>query len=326
VKLSYCIVNTSGRDDLIACLDAIRATDPGDLESEALVLDNASDDGSADAVEGWITGAGDFGERVRLIRRERRAGKAENDTLLLREAGGELCLLLNEDSELRPGAVKALMGALEADAGAAAAGAQLLSPDGERLGCAWRLPGLGTSLASALFLHRRLVTQSGGTETREVGWVQSSAMLVRRGAAADVGYLDPRFFVYSDETDFEKRLHDAGWTILFVPAAEAVHHEQLASDRSAGSRRVTEFHRGRDVYMRKHHGRVAATVARVLSAWAYVPRALAALVLSGHSADWYWLHARRALRPWEGEGLAEAAEAYNRRLADAQAIRAKLAE
>ena len=317
MRLSYCVVNTSGREDLLACLAAIRATHPAAIEAEVLVLDNASDDGSAEAVRGWIAGAEEFGELVRLIERDRRAGKSENDTLLLREARGELCLLLNEDSELRPGAVEALIGALDAEPKAAAAGAQLLDPSGAPLACAWRLPGLGTSLAQALFLHRRLVTQSGGSQTRAVGWVQSSAMLVRREAAAEVGYLDPRFFVYSDETDFCKALHDAGWTILFVPAATAVHHEQLATDRSAGSRRVTEFHRGRDVYMRKHHGRVAAAIARLLSAWSYVPRAAVALVLPGHSAGWYWLHARRALRPQGGEGLREAAEAHNRRLAEA---------
>ena len=166
-----------------------------------------------------------------------------------------------------------------------------------------------------------LVTESGGEETREVGWVQSSAMLVRREAAQQVGYLDPAFFVYSDETDFCKRLRDAGWSILFVPAARAVHHEQLATDRSAGERRVTEFHRGRDLYMRKHHGRAAAAIARVLSAWSYLPRAVAALVLPGHDPGWYWLHARRALRPWRGEGLREAAEAYNRRLDHAERAR-----
>jgi N-acetylglucosaminyl-diphospho-decaprenol L-rhamnosyltransferase len=322
VRLSYCIVNTSGRDDLLTCLDAIRGVHPAGIEAEVLVLDNASDDGSPEAVRTWIAGAGALGAAVRLIERDRRAGKAENDTLLLREARGELCLLLNEDSELREGAVQALLGALDADPEAAAAGAQLLDPAGEPLGCAWRLPGLGTSLAQALFLHRRLVTQSGASQTRRVGWVQSSAMLVRRSAAAEIGYLDPRFFVYSDETDFCKRLHDAGWRILFVPAATAVHHEQLATDRGAGSRRVTEFHRGRDLYVRVHHGGVAAAIARVLAAWSYLPRALAALVLPGHSAGWYWLHARRALRPDRGEGLREAAEAYNRRLAEAQADRA----
>ncbi|MEO8091851.1 MAG: glycosyltransferase, partial [bacterium] len=256
MRLSYCVVNTNGREDLLAGLEAIRATHPPSLGAEVLVLDNASDDGSADAVRAWVGGAGEVGARVRLIERDRRAGKAENDTLLLRESRGELCLLLNEDSELREGAAGALVAALDANPGAAAAGAQLLAPDGSHLACAWRLPGLGTALAQALFLHRALVTQSGGSQTREVGWVQSAAMLVRRDAAARVGYLDPRFFVYSDETDFCKRLRDAGFEILFVPAARAVHHEQLASDRSAGRRRVTEFHRGRDVYMRKHHGPV----------------------------------------------------------------------
>ncbi len=314
MRLSYCVVNTSGREDLLACLGAIRETHPGGVEAEVLVLDNASDDGSADAVRAWIADAGGFGERVRLVELERRTGKAENDSRLLREARGELCLLLNEDSELRPGATEALIAALDANPGAAAAGARLLSTSGEELACAWRLPSPGTALAGALFLHRYLVTESRGDRQREVGWVQSSAMLVRREAAQAVGYLDPAFFVYSDETDFEKRLRDEGWSILFAPAARAVHHEQLATDRSAGERRVTEFHRGRDRYMRKHHGPVQAAITRVLVAWSYLPRALAALVLPGHDPGWYLLHARRALRPDRGEGLREAVESYNRRL------------
>jgi N-acetylglucosaminyl-diphospho-decaprenol L-rhamnosyltransferase len=313
VELTYCVVNTNGRDDLVACLEAIQRTHPTGASHELLVLDNASDDGSAEAARHWAARSGQFGDSLRLVERDRRAGKAENDSLLLREAQGELCLLLNEDSELQPGATAALIEALRADPEAAVAGAQLFDADGRPLACAWRLPGLGTALAGALFLHRPLVTQSGGGETRAVGWVQSAAMLVRRQAAEQVSYLDPKFFVYSDETDFCKRLADAGWRILHVPAARAVHHEQLATDRSAGARRVVEFHRGRDLYMRKHAGPVRAAAYRVLSAWSYVPRALAALVLPGHDAGWYWLHARRALRPWHDEGLAEAAEAYNRR-------------
>jgi N-acetylglucosaminyl-diphospho-decaprenol L-rhamnosyltransferase len=312
VELSYCIVNTNGRDYLLACLEAIGRTHPAGLSHEVLVLDNASDDGSAAAVRQIATA--DEGRAIRLIARDRRGGKAENDSLLLREARGELCLLLNEDSEVTEGATEALVAALRSDPGAAAAGAQLLDPAGEPVPCAWRLPGLGTAFAQALFLHRALVTQSGGAEAREVGWVQSAAMIVRREAAAAVGYLDPDFFVYSDETDFCKRLHDRGWRILHVPAARAIHHEQLVMDRSAGGRRVIEFHRGRDLYMRKHNPPPVAALARLLSAWTYLPRSAAALVLRGHSARWYLLHASCALRPWRGEGMREAAAAYNDRL------------
>ena len=311
MDLSYCVVNTNGRDLLLACLAAIAGHSPPGLASEVLVVDNASDDGSADAVEAWNAGPDGVGSSLRLLRRERRDGKAALDSLLLSEARGELCLLLNEDTELREGAVEALVEALRADPGAAAAGAQLVDPAGRPQPCAWRLPGPGVALASALFLHRWLVVQSGGKRTRPVGWVQSAAMLVRRSAAEQVSFLDHGFFVYSDETDFAKRLHDAGWRILYVPGAVAVHHEQLATDAAGSRRRVVEFHRGRDRYLRKHLGPAAALALRPLIALPYALRALAALVLPGHDPRLYALHALQALAPGRGEGLRERADAYN---------------
>jgi GT2 family glycosyltransferase len=311
VDLSYCVVNTNGRELLLACLASIRDHGLEGVASEVLVVDNASDDGSADAVEAWNASGEGLGDRLRLLRGARREGKAKLDSLLLEQARGELCLLLNEDSELRPGAVAALVEAMQADPHAGAAGAQLLDPAGRAQPCAWRLPGLATSIASALFLHRWLVVESGGERTREVGWVQSAAMLVRSAAAREVGYLDPEFFVYSDETDFCKRLRDAGWRILHVPGAQVVHHEQLATDRAARERRIVEFHRGRDRYLRKHHGGALGRICGVLAAWSYAVRGVVALVLPGHEPGVYWLHARQALRPDRGEGLREAADAYN---------------
>jgi N-acetylglucosaminyl-diphospho-decaprenol L-rhamnosyltransferase len=305
VLLSYCVVNTNGREDLLACLEAIERTTPPGLEHEILVLDNASDDGSAEAVSALDRG-------IRVIAQDRRAGKAENDSALLREARGEYCLLLNEDSELQPGAVAALLGTLRDASQAAVAGAQLLAPDGRPVPCAWRLPGVETALAGAVFLHRRHTVESHDSATREVGWVQSSAMLVRRAAAEQVGWLDPDFFIYSDETDFCKRLRDAGWRILFVPAARAIHHDQMASDATGAERRIVEFHRNRDLYLRKHEGRMTALLLRPLLAWPYLLRALAAILLPGHSPRRYWLHARQALLPRSGEGIREAAAEYNR--------------
>jgi len=306
VQLSYCIVNTNGREHLGACLGAIAATHPDGVSCEVLLLDNASDDGSVE--EASVIASDDrlLAEALRVIPLERRAGKAANDTRLLTEARGKLCLLLNEDSELLAGAAAALIGALHSDPEAGAAGAQLLDPAGVPQPCAWRLPGVGTALAQVLFLHKALVTESGGSEIRRVGWAQSAALLVRRSAAEAVDYFDPTFFVYSDETDFCKRLGDAGFATLYVPAARAIHHEQLSTDRSAGERRVVEFHRNRDLYMRKHHGAAAAAAVRGLTALSYLPRALAALVLPGHDPRWYLLHASKALRP-SGAGLRELA-------------------
>jgi len=303
--LSYCVVNTNGREYLLACLGAIERTHPEGVEREILVLDNASEDGSAAAVR-------ELGGEIRLIALDQRTGKAQNDSTLMREAQGRYCLLLNEDSELRPGAVEALLEVMEREPKAAAATPQLLDSDGKPVPCAWRFPGVGTALAGALFLHRRLTVQSKGSEVRSVDWAQSSALMVRREAAAAVGYMDPEFFVYYDECDFAKRLREAGWHSLYVPAAEAVHHDQLSTDLARGLPRIVEFHRNRDLYMRKHHGQGAALAVRLLTAWSYAARAMAASLLPKQPAPVYRAHARQALVPSGGESLRDRAEGQER--------------
>jgi GT2 family glycosyltransferase len=306
VELSFCVVNTEQRPLLRYCLDAIareRAT--VDFETEVLVLDNASADGSVDAARSHPV-------TTEVIAQERRRGKAENDTELLQRARGRFCLLLNEDSELEPGATVALHAALSADDAAGAAGAQLVSADGERLPSAWRFPSVGSALLSAVGLYRRAVVQSRGDAVRRVDWSHSAALLVRRAAAETIGWFDPEFFVYSDEVDFCRRLADAGWSTLHVPEARAVKHAPPAVG-DIPQRRIVEASRGRDRYMRKHHSAVAAFAVRVLSAWTFGWRSVRALPRPPDRRR----HARQAvaaLLPGRGEGLAEAAERLNRQL------------
>jgi len=293
--MSVCIVSTDGREDLLRCLDSVFRHPPSGA-FEVLVVDNASTDGTADAVRAR------FGEAIELIALSERRGKAENDSALMSRARGRWCLLLNEDSELTPGAADALRAALEQAPRAAAAGAHLVSPAGVPQPSAWRFPGVETALAGAVFAHRRLTVQSRGEQTRPVDWVQSAGMLVRRAAFEEVGPLDPAFFVYSDEVDWQRRARDAGWSVLYVPAAVVMHREQLSAD-TGSSRRIVEFARNRDAYMRKHHGRGAALAVRLLTAWTYALRALAALVLPRHSPRRYARHAYHSLFPGRGEGL-----------------------
>jgi GT2 family glycosyltransferase len=306
IELSYCVVNTSQRELLLRALDAIaaeRASLP--FASEVLVLDNGSRDGSAQAAETHST----VDETIALAARR---GKGANDSELLRRARGRYALLLNEDSELQPGATLALRDALQEHTNAACAGARLIRPDGVEQPSAWRFPTPSTALAGALLLHRRFTVQSGGAHTREVDWCQSAALLVRRAAAEQVGYLDGDFFVYSDEVDFARRLRDVGWRSVHVPRAVAIHHEQLSTD-TVPERRIVEMARNRDLYMRKHHSAAAAAAVRWLTAWTYALRALGALVLPGYSPRRYWRHVTATLMPSRGEGVREAAERYNSR-------------
>jgi N-acetylglucosaminyl-diphospho-decaprenol L-rhamnosyltransferase len=326
IELSYCIVNTSQRELMLRGLNALaceRATLP--FASEVLVLDNGSHDGSAQA-------AREHAAVDEVIALEQRQGKAINDSELLRRARGRYALLLNEDSELRPGATLALREALERRPDASCAGAKLLRPPtdavattghtpgksesdarmaGLEQACAWRFPTPLTALAGVLLLQRVYTVQSKGERTREVDWCQSSALLVRREAAAQVDYFDPDFFVYSDEVDFARRLRGAGWRSLYVPSAVAIHHEQLSTG-AVPERRIVELSRNRDLYMRKHHTPAGARAVRWLTAIAYAERSLAGLLLPGHSAKRYWRHVTATLLPSRGEGLREAAETYNR--------------
>jgi N-acetylglucosaminyl-diphospho-decaprenol L-rhamnosyltransferase len=305
VEVSFCVVNTEQRELLVRCLDAIaREREALPFATEVLVLDNASHDGSAGAARRHPVVA-------EVIALQQRRGKGENDTALLERARGRYALLLNEDSELRPGAVEALHAALERHPDAAAAGARLLRPDGTLQPSAWRFPTPVTALVGALFLHRRLTVQSRGDRVREVDWAQSAALLVRVDAARAIGWFDPAFFVYSDEVDFCKRLRESGRSTLYVPDAVAVHHEQLSTG-TVPERRIVELSRNRDRYMRKHHSAEAARAVRVLTAWAYAVRSVAAFIVPGHSPRRYWRHVTATLRPDHGEGLREAAVEHNR--------------
>ena len=165
VELSFCVVNTEQRGLLRYCLDAIareRAT--VDFETEVLVLDNASQDGSVDVARKHPV-------TTEVIALPARRGKAANDSALLRRATGRFCLLLNEDSELEPGATVALHAALDRDDGAGAAGAMLVRPDGEQQPSAWRFPSPSTALFTALWLHNgaRRAEQRRGHAARSTG-------------------------------------------------------------------------------------------------------------------------------------------------------------
>jgi GT2 family glycosyltransferase len=311
VEVSFCVVSTSKRELLARGLDAVdRERTSLQFPTEVLVLDNGSRDGSREL-------AREHPAVDQLIALPERRGKAFCDSELLRRARGRYALLLNEDSELQAGATRTLHQQLEAHPDAACAGASLLRRDGVPQACAWRFPSPLTALWGALGLHRLLSVQSRGGRTRVVDWCQSSALLVRRRAAAEVDYLDQDFFVYSDEVDFAKRLRKAGWRSLYVPQARAIHAEQLSTGWSTAPR-IVEFSRNRDLYMRKHHSAAAARAVRWLTAWAYAARAAVARILPGHSPRRYWSHALATLHPERGEGLRELAEEYNRHAARAR--------
>jgi GT2 family glycosyltransferase len=295
--VSVSLVNTNSRELLLACLESLQGT-----EVEIVVLDNASEDGSAEAVRKRFPA-------VRVIEQRHRAGFGANHNTVIRATTGRYVFVLNEDTTSDDWGFERMVAHLDANPRVAALGPRLVYPDGRLQSSAWRFPSPANAALGLLTLSRVGILQSGGTETRDVDWAMAAALMVRREALDEVGLFDEGFFIYSEETDLARRLCDAGWRTQYFPQVTVVHHE---SQFSAGipERRINEMWRGRHRYWRKHHSALGAGAAAAFTGAQYFARAL----LGARDRDFAGrmrLHARDAIRV-RGPGLRELAEDWNR--------------
>jgi hypothetical protein len=295
--VSVSLVNTNSRELLLACLESL-----GDTGVEIVVLDNASEDGSAAAVRERFPG-------VRLIEQRHRAGFGANHNTVIRATTGRYVFVLNEDTTSDDWGFERMVAHLDANPRVAALAPRLEYPDGRLQDSAWRFPSPETAALGLLTLSRVGIVQSGGSETRDVDWAMAAALLLRREALDGVGLFDEDFFIYSEETDLARRLRGAGWRTQYFPEVTVVHHE---SQFSAGipERRINEMWRGRHRYWRKHHSAAGAGVAALATGAQYAARS----VLGMRDRDFarrMRLHARDAIRV-SGPGLRELAEDWNR--------------
>ena len=300
--LSISIVNTNNRELLLACLESLAGTN-----AEIVVLDNASEDGSADAVRERFPD-------VRVVAQEFRAGFAANHNTVIRATTGPYVYVLNEDTTADDWRFERLVAYFDAHPRVAALGPKLVYPDGRRQDSAWRFPTPLVSTFGLLSLGRLGVKQSRGDEVRSVDWVMGAALLLRRAALDDVGLFDEGFFLYSEEVDLQFRLRQAGWEVHYFPDATVVHHE---SQFSAGipERRINEMWRSRHRYWRKHHSGPGARIAAVSTGAQYALRAALSPLTrreQGIGARMR-LHARDAWRV-TGPGLRELADEWNGRV------------
>jgi len=303
--LSVSIVNTNSRALLLACLDSLAGT-----EVEIVVLDNASEDGSAEAVRERFPD-------VRVIAQSHRAGFGANHNTVIRATTGRYVYVLNEDTTAGDWGFEALTAYLDAHPRVAALGPRLVYPDGRLQDSAWRFPTPLVSALSLATLGRLGVTQSRGDVPHVVDWVTGAAVVLRREALDEVGLFDEGFFLYSEEVDLQARLHRAGWEVHYFPRVSVVHHEsQFSAD--IPERRINEMWRSRHRYWRKHHTGTGARVAALATGAQYAVRAALSPVARrdpGLGARMR-LHAHDSWRV-TGPGLRELADEWNGRVGSA---------
>lgn len=225
MKLSILIVNWNTRDLVISCINSILENAP-DFDYEIIVVDNYSQDGSADALVNL------FGhdKKIRVIQSLRNLGFAKGNNLAYDNSSGEYILLLNPDTEVRPEALQSLVEYLESHPTAGVVGPQLRNPDGTLQPSVRRFPGIWSSMIvfSGLhrFLrpHRYLMDDFSYEETADVDQVMGAALLTRRSIIKEFGgFLDEKFWLWYEEVDFCKRVKAAGYQIKYYPKAIIMH-------------------------------------------------------------------------------------------------------
>ena len=262
-RVSVVIVSYQVRDLLRNCLASVEAQSEPALET--WVVDNASTDGSADMV------ARDF-PAVRLVRNTENLGFARANNQALAQAGGDVLLLLNPDTELPPGGLAALLEVFRRHPGAGAVGLALRNPDGSPQRSCHAFPGLANMALEALGLHRVALRLGIGTPFEApsprggegaVDWVAGACMALSCEAHARVGGLDEGLFMYGEEMDWSWRARRLGFATVFSRAVSVLHVGEASGGAERGSLSVHNA-RARLRFLRRHRGAWRAAVAREL--------------------------------------------------------------
>jgi GT2 family glycosyltransferase len=260
VGASVVIVNWNAGPALQRCLESVEG-------GEVVVVDNDSSDGSAAVALGR--------PGTRLVAAGTNLGFAAGANLGAGVASGDPLVFLNPDAVLRPGALARLVEALVARPDAAIAGGGLAHEDGT-----WQ-PGAARFGPLA---HLLLDTTPGRLAARRrrapyvVDWVYGTFMAVRRAAFARLGGFDADYFLYGEDMDLCDRAHGLGLRTLHVPAAVALHGENLSARRRFGDGREAAVLAGELRFYRRRRGAVDLALFRAGAALKFGTKAALAAV------------------------------------------------
>lgn len=316
--LSIVIVTWNAREVLLDCLASIHRevlsrADEGRIETETLVVDNGSRDGSVAAVREQHPWA-------EVIALPENIGFAAGNNVGLRRAKGRHAVLLNSDTIVLPDALERGVRHLDAHPEVGAAGLQLLNPDRSKQNCIHNFPGLLTEIfpkgaLETLFPRRYPSKRYHHPAPIPVEAVLGACLFVRREVLESVGLMPEDYFFFLEETDWCFQIARAGWRVVHIPDARVIHLFGASTKKKVPAETRIEYHRSLYHFFRKNRGAFPAllvVILRVLKAILYVVWRIPGALVYGRSRD-RWLQDWKVLR-WhlrgcpEGEGLARLRE------------------
>ena len=283
--VSVIIVNYNGKRFLDACIESIPLH--LSVSHEIVVVDNASSDDSVEHLRSHHPG-------VEVVASTVNGGFAAGNNLGARHARGRYLLLLNNDTVVSR-ALDEMVLALDGDPSIGALGCCLIYPDGSRqesIGLeheTWRLILSWTPLERILPIHwaRRMLPvgcQAYGRELVDVAWISGACLMTRSEVWGDLAGLDERYFMYAEDTDYCRRVRDAGWRVCYTDRAGVIHFEG-AGRPWRGRRAIVDTARSYMVYADKFGSLTGRVALRTLLPAVFVLRSLAYLAAKAARLD-----------------------------------------
>lgn len=256
------------------CLTAL-AADLEPLDARVAVVDNFSNDGSADEIERWLVGAEPWKRRVVLIRSRTNSGFSGGNNQGMAALDAPFYLLLNSDALARPGALKALLEAAGREQDAGILAPRLEDPDGTPQVSCFRfhsplsefLGAAQTGPLDALFRFAVVPTDVAEVPV-DCQWVSFACVLIRREAIDAAGPMDDGYFMYFEDADYCARVRRAGFRVVYEPAARVVHlrggSAPVKALMKAKKRPPAYYYAARTRYFRKMWGPMGPAAANLM--------------------------------------------------------------
>lgn len=259
------VVSYNTRELTLRCVDCLLAS--RNVKIDVVVVDNGSSDGTLEALA-------HLSPRVHMIPLTNNVGFGGANNIGLRRGCAPYVALINSDAFVEPDTLFQLVEYMESHPRVGVVGPRILNEDGsvqkscfhfptpqrawlENTGIVWLLDKLAPITN---------VLKRGAIWVHPVEWLSGAALMVRREVIGDVGGFDERFFLYSEETDWQYRIRQSGWQILWVPEVQVVHLGG-GTGGGGGSVRVREcFFESVDRYFRKHYGLIGVLQLRAATA------------------------------------------------------------
>ncbi len=275
LRLSIIIVNWNVKELLAECLASIaRETKIPRNAYEVLVVDNASEDGSVEAIRKKFP-------EVRLIANDKNLGFGAGCNVGYSQSQGKFIMLLNPDTEIKERGIDRMLSKFEENSNAGVMGFRLMNKDGSfQRASGGALPSLGNMAWNYLFLNKlfpaswapaALYLEGDPQGTSEVGWVSGASMFVRREAVGEKIF-DESFFIFGEDMDLCDRVRAGGWKVFYSSDVSVFHYHGSSYEKQSATEVMEMAIKGPRLFFKKYHSKAAVVFYDLILLVAYLIR------------------------------------------------------